>query len=225
MATPYVTIVRNVVASTQDLAADELMAEGRSTLVVADSQTAGRGRSGSDWWQAPRATGASLAFSAGAIDVSDTFSLAVGMAVRAAIMEVLAVRVDLKWPNDLEIGGRKVGGILVETNEQRTVVGCGLNLYWPDPPGTAGALTGEDPGAGIGEQLARSWATQILETAGEWDRDGYLKACSTLGAEITWLPDGRGRAETVDDLGGLVVATASGHVTIRSGEVRMVRSL
>ena len=225
MATPYVTILRNVVPSTQELAVEEMRARRRPALVVAQNQTAGRGRSGNEWWQAPRATAPSLAFPGDTFDVDETFPLAVGLAVHQAIAEVLTVQVVLKWPNDLEHLGKKIGGILVERDEQRIVVGCGLNLYWPDPPATAGALFADDPGPHVGEEVARLWATQILATAGFWDRDAYLEACSMLGTVVSWVPDGRGVVETVDDRGGLVVATAAGSVTLRSGEVRRVRLL
>ncbi len=223
MATPYVTIVRTVVTSTQDLAAGELAVRGRPVLVVAQEQTAGRGRSGNDWWQATRATAASLAFPVTLFDIDETFSLAVGLTVRAAILDAIGVQVELKWPNDLEVEGAKVGGILVERNEQRVVVGCGLNLFWPDAPATGGALADADPGPDVGGRIARAWVGRVLAAEGAWDRSAYLAACSTVGAEVTWKPDGRGLVETVDDRGGLVVATAHGRVTLRSGEVRTLR--
>lgn len=225
MATPYVTIARSVVTSTQDIAADELAAHGRPVLVVAQEQTEGRGRSGNDWWHAPRATAASLAFPASLLEVDETFSLAVGLAVRSAIADTLGIQSALKWPNDLEIRGDKVGGVLVERNEHRVVVGCGLNLYWPDRPAGVGALCESDPGSNLGEAIARSWADRLFETGGAWDRSAYLAACSTIGADVTWHPDGKGRVETVDDRGGLVVATGHGTTTLRSGEVRAVRSI
>ncbi|MCP3995507.1 MAG: hypothetical protein GY722_10640, partial [bacterium] len=127
------------------------------------------------------------------------------------------------WPNDLEVEGAKVGGILVERNEQRVVVGCGLNLFWPDAPATGGALADADPGPDVGGRIARAWVDQLLAAGGGWDRSEYLAACSTVGAEVTWKPDGRGSVETIDDRGGLVVATAHGRVTLRSGEVRRLR--
>ena len=223
MATPYVTIVRNVVGSTQDLAADELQHNDRPVLVVAARQTAGRGRSGNEWWHAPRAVAASLAFSAERFPIEDTFSLAVGQAVRAAIRAAVSVDVGLKWPNDLELAGSKVGGILVERDEHRVVVGCGLNLCWPEPPAGARGLLVVDPGDHIGQKISELWATAVLESAGAWDRVAYVEACSTLGEDITWVPAGRGTAVTVDDRGGLVVDTDNGRVVLRSGEVRAVR--
>ena len=111
MATPYVTIIRNVAASTQDLAAAEFDRTGGPVLVVAAEQTEGRWRTGNEWWQATRGVAASLAFAAGAPPVDETFPLSVGLAVRSAIESAAAVTVDLKWPNDIDLKGLKVGGV------------------------------------------------------------------------------------------------------------------
>ena len=223
MATPYVTISCDEVSSTQDRAAAELQRSGRPVLIVASRQTAGRGRSSNEWWQAPRAVSASLAFENGLIPVGETFSLAVGLAVRSALTIETNVDISLKWPNDLELAGDKIGGILVERDGMRTVVGCGLNLWWPDPPPGVAALATTDPGDAIGLLISEAWASALIATKGQWNRDAYRGACSTLGEDLTWEPDGRGRAVDVDDRGGLVVTTRSGEVTLRSGEVQTVR--
>jgi BirA family biotin operon repressor/biotin-[acetyl-CoA-carboxylase] ligase len=223
MATPYVTLIRNVVASTQDLAAERFDATDVPVLVVAGRQTAGRGRSGNDWWQAVRAVAASLAFSPDMFPVEDSFSLAVGLAVRDAIGRVCAVAVNLKWPNDIVLGAAKVAGVLVERSDERVVVGCGINLYWPEPPDGACGLFDADPGPTLGETLSEAWASRIIDTEGHWDRAAYVAACTTIGADITWQPTGRGTVVTVDDIGGLVVETDTGRVTLRSGEVTTIR--
>ena len=224
MATPYVTIVRNVVPSTQDLAADELDSSKRPVLVIAREQTAGRGRTGNEWWQAPSAVAASLAFVAGTVLVDETFPLSVGLAVREAIRVTTGVNVDLKWPNDIELDGLKVGGILVESDDRRVVAGCGLNLWWPDPPAGAGGLLGLEPRSDLGQRVSEQWATTILDPTMSWDRDSYVDVCSTIGAGVTWEPDGAGKVLAIDERGGLVVETERGEVTLRSGDVRMVRS-
>ncbi len=223
MATPYDTIVLDEVTSTQDLATAELHRRSRPVLIVANRQTQGRGRSGKPWWQAPHGVAASLAFSADTFAVQETFSLAVGLAVRSAIAALADVAIDLKWPNDLERNGRKIGGVLVERDEQRTVVGCGINLSWPQPPPGAGALLDGVPSPTIGIEISKAWAHDVLHSQGRWDRTAYRAACSTLGAQLTWDPDGRGVATDIDADGGLVVSTASGATTLRSGAVRMVR--
>lgn len=223
MATPYDTIYLDEVTSTQDLATVELRRRARPVLIVANRQTQGRGRSGNQWWQGPTAIAASLAFFEDTFQIAETFSLAVGLAVREAIRDTASVTVDLKWPNDIERDGRKLGGVLVERDEERVVVGCGLNLWWPEPPPSTGALFDEEPAADAGPAISQAWASSLLLANGRWDRAAYLAACSTIGADLTWDPDGRGIATDVDERGGLVVATAHGVRTLRSGEVRTVR--
>lgn len=223
MATPYDTIVLDEVTSTQDLATAELHRSGRPVLIVASRQTQGRGRSGNEWWQAPRGVAASLALALDGIEVRETFSLAVGLAVRRAIAGVAAIEIDLKWPNDLERNGRKVGGVLVERDERHVVVGCGINLWWPEAPFPTSALFGDDPEPAVGVAISKAWVDDLLQSGGRWDRNEYVAACTTLGAELTWDPDGRGTATTIDERGGLVVETAQGTTVLRSGEVRMIR--
>ena len=225
MATPYVTIVCDEVSSTQDLAATELVKSADPVLIVASRQTLGRGRHGNEWWQAPRAVLASLAFRNDEISVAETFSLTVGLAVRAALAELASVDISLKWPNDLELPGGKVGGILIESDGRRTIVGCGINLWWPDAPPGVGAVCETEPVDELGMRVAQGSASNVLDSDRQWDRNGYLAACSTLGAEITWHPAGQGTAIDVDSRGGLVVTTPQGNQTLRSGEVRTVRTI
>ena len=224
MATPYVLIERNVVPSTQDLAEAEQRKARRPVLVVAAKQTAGRGRTGNSWWQAPGGVAASLALDVAAIHELGTLTLAVGLAVRNAVEEATGIATDLKWPNDIERNGQKVGGVLVERRDSVVIIGCGLNLFWPYPPHGAGSLFADEPAAYVGCDISGAWANEIIATRGRWDRDTYESACSTLGERITWEPGGEGLAEGVADDGGLVVATADGPVTLYSGEVRTVRA-
>ena len=106
-------------------------------LLVAEHQTAGRGRAGRSWLSGQ---GASLTFSL-AWPFAHTpqallgLPLAVGVALAEAL-QVLQVPVQLKWPNDLLKGGKKLAGVLVESasHGERTwaVIGIGLNLRMPD---------------------------------------------------------------------------------------------
>ncbi|MBA3032103.1 MAG: biotin--[acetyl-CoA-carboxylase] ligase [Gammaproteobacteria bacterium] len=107
-------------------------------VVIAGTQTAGRGRRGRTWISAP---GDSLTFSllwrfaAGTAPAG--LSLAVGVALAEALEKVGAggTAIQLKWPNDLLLGGRKLGGILVELlpgAPHAAVIGIGLNLHLPD---------------------------------------------------------------------------------------------
>ncbi|HEX6287126.1 MAG TPA: hypothetical protein VFZ80_06545, partial [Acidimicrobiia bacterium] len=127
LATPYFQLRLESVPSTQDVAREQF--DRLPLLVIASSQTHGRGRSGVDWENADRALAASLIFEH---DEGDhrPFSLMAGV---AAVRSTEGTR--LKWPNDvLTEEGLKAGGILVERDRATTVIGLGMNLWWPSPP-------------------------------------------------------------------------------------------
>lgn len=105
------------------------------SLFVADEQTAGRGRRGNAWLAAP---GESLLFSVLLrpeleLGQVSALTLAVGLALRDAVAPLIAASAQLKWPNDLYVDGKKLAGVLVESQLQgerlqAVVVGVGLNV-------------------------------------------------------------------------------------------------
>lgn len=195
------------------------MIDDLPVLVIAGSQARGRGRSGTPWETADRALAVSLAIH---LDKHDQrpFSLMAGLAAIRAVGNTA-----LKWPNDVLRDGLKVGGILVERNESATIVGLGLNLWWPRPDDGAGALFDSDPGPTVRDEIGAVWGAELIDlidTPG-WPIDEYRGACSTLGQAISWQPDGRGRAVDVTEDGALIVETPSGMETIYSGAVHHVR--
>lgn len=106
------------------------------TVLIAERQTAGRGRRGRTWFSSP---GDSLTFSLFWRLAPGTapggLSLAAGVAVARALATCGADRCVLKWPNDILLGGRKLGGILVELlpgAPHAAVIGIGINLKLPD---------------------------------------------------------------------------------------------
>src|SRR5467141_2630837 len=112
------------VTSTQDVARELPI----GSVVVADHQTAGRGRL-SNRWEAPPGTALLVSF---VLAPNPLLSLAAGVAAA----EACGKDVRLKWPNDLLLDGRKVGGILVETTPEKAICGVGVNLTWA-PEGAA----------------------------------------------------------------------------------------
>ena len=100
-------------------------------LVVAERQTAGHGRRGAGWWQAEGSLAVSIVIDDRVMGapVQPTWSLACGVALAEAIAAVEpTVEPRVKWPNDLEVGGRKLAGILLETAPAgRTILGIGVN--------------------------------------------------------------------------------------------------
>ena len=129
------------VGSTNVLALEAAQSGLRDGVWVADEQTAGRGRGGHGWHSV---VGDGLYVSALVapslpMTTALTISLATGLAAQAAIAEVTGLRVDIRWPNDLLVGRRKCGGILVETAVSPSqdgqpamlryaVIGVGINL-------------------------------------------------------------------------------------------------
>lgn len=143
---------------------------------------------------------------------------------------VLGPRVVLKWPNDLLVEEGKVGGILVEARGPLVVVGCGINLWWPDPPRGVAGLDDRPPGSGRREEVGHAWAGRFLESAldpagGAFTLDRYRRQCVTLGQRVTWGTGGAGRAVDVDPEGALVVTGAGGRRKLRSEEVHHLRSV
>jgi BirA family biotin operon repressor/biotin-[acetyl-CoA-carboxylase] ligase len=116
---------RKSVTSTQDLA----RALPIGSIVIADHQTAGRGRLDRRW-ESPPGTALLVSF---VLPPNPILSLAAGVAAAEAC-GVGIVR--LKWPNDLLLGGGKVGGVLVEATPTKAVCGIGINLTWA-PKGAA----------------------------------------------------------------------------------------
>jgi BirA family biotin operon repressor/biotin-[acetyl-CoA-carboxylase] ligase len=121
---PYTYVQR--CASTQRL----LDGAPIGAVAATDEQTAGRGRLGRGW-VAPPATSvlASIALHPDVPTASlPELSLVAGRACSRALAEVAVVEPDVKWPNDVLIGGRKVAGILAEAREGRVVLGIGINV-------------------------------------------------------------------------------------------------
>lgn len=138
------------IGSTNDRAS-ELADAGASswTVVVADEQTRGRGRRGS-FWLSPAGTGLLMSVVLGEDVLGEppppgALPLVVGLACAEGI-EVLLPELDvgLKWPNDLLLGWRKVGGILCESADRGVVVGIGINVTRAPPITRTGSDV--DPG-------------------------------------------------------------------------------
>lgn len=161
------------VPSTMDVA-HALAADGAAagTLVLAERQTAGRGRAGKHW-SSPAGTGLWLTLVERPNDRAalDVLSLRVGLEAAQALDALAPTMVQLKWPNDLYAGGRKLAGVLVEARwrEQRpdwVAIGVGLNVAPPPDVAT---------GAGLREGATRLRALARLVPA-------LRRACAARGA-------------------------------------------
>lgn len=189
--------------STQDIARGLPI----GSVVVADFQTAGRGRL-DHRWEAPPGTALLVSF---VLAPNPVLSLAAGVAAA----EACGSRVRLKWPNDLLLDGRKVGGILVEATPDRAVCGIGINLTWAPPEGARLDRDREPLLAELRLNLER-WAAEPPRAV----IDRWRSLSDTIGRRVRVdLPTGaiEGVADDIDDTGLLVVdgrAISAGSVTV-----------
>jgi BirA family transcriptional regulator, biotin operon repressor / biotin---[acetyl-CoA-carboxylase] ligase len=221
--THYDIVSLAAVSSTQDVSSSLIAKTGNPTLVLAARQTAGRGRRGRSWVQPDRALFSSFVFvSTWPSAVRPVITLCAAVALAESIDDVLGIHTEIKWPNDLLLDGKKVAGILVEVSGDIVNVGCGANLWWPDPPTGAGALAGEPPAEDADLHLATGWVDRLIthleRGSRNWPRVSYLERSWTIGRAVQW-DSGTGIARDLDGAGGLIVETKSGTVTIREGEV------
>ncbi len=197
------------VAETGSTNADVLAAAAAGapdrTVLVADHQTAGRGRLDRRWDAPP---GANLLVSMLFREVpSPVVELThrVGLAVVDAVGDLASVTATLKWPNDVLVDGRKLAGILAQrAPDGPVVVGLGLNVGWA--PGGAAALGAP---ATPGVVLAAVLAAYDALPADVSER--YRRALSTLGAAVRVELPGtsfEGRAVDIDADGRLLVLDA-----------------
>jgi len=218
-------------------------------LVVADEQTAGRGRMGRSWW-APK--GASLLFSLLLRPVisatrAGQVSMCLGLGTAEGIERVTGLRPALKWPNDLLLDGRKLGGMLAELGlagdqVEYVVLGLGVNVN-AVPPHLAATSISLSNALGravdrvelLAEILVRceAWYGRILSTAAEAGgrklgvaepiQVAWAARLDTLGRDVTVVTAGgqlRGKAVGVSPEGALLVEGEDGEITmIWSGDV------
>jgi BirA family biotin operon repressor/biotin-[acetyl-CoA-carboxylase] ligase len=197
--------------------ARELASAGapHGTLVTAGAQTAGRGRQGRRW-EAP--AGSALLCSLVLREFDALLSLRAGLAVA----DVAGAAARVKWPNDVQVDGRKVAGVLVEgrPHEGWAVVGIGVNVSAaPDLP-EAVALGRDDVEAVLGELLAALEAR--LAEPSELSLDALRARDALLGVRIGW-DGGEGVGAGIDPDGGLRVTTDAGERVLSAGEVHLGR--
>ena len=204
----------------------DLLAEARSgapdgVVLVAEAQTAGRGRLGRRWVSPPRGT---LTFSvllrpAGVpAGLLGWLPLLAGVATASALARAAGVDARLKWPNDVLAGGAKLAGILAERWAEAIVLGIGINVFQrrdelPVPTATSLLLAAPDavsrPAGADGPDVRERLLAAVLDELARWyrawldqprpgDADAcglraeYLRTSDTVGAEVTvMLPGGQ----------------------------------
>ena len=184
----YRQVVRlDSVTSTQDVARDMPI----GSVVIADHQTAGRGRM-ERRWEAPPGTALLVSF---VLPPSRLLSLAAGVAAA----EACGPDVRLKWPNDLLLDDRKLGGILVEATPHKAICGIGVNLTWA-PEGAAMLERPRDEVLGRLEEQIERWT----EAPGELVLRRWRELSATLGRRVR-IDGTEGVAEDLGPNGELIV--------------------
>ena len=172
------------VTSTQDVAHDL----GIGSVVLADYQTGGRGRL-ERRWMSPVGTALLVSF---VLQPNPVLSLAAGVAAA----EACGPGVRLKWPNDLLLDGRKVGGILVETTPEKAICGVGVNLTWA-PDGAAELnLPREEVFGRLSERISQWVAMPAHQVLARW-----RQLSATLGRRVRIDVSGRITEGVAQDLG------------------------
>jgi BirA family biotin operon repressor/biotin-[acetyl-CoA-carboxylase] ligase len=209
-------------------------------LILADRQSAGRGRRGAGWWQAPGSLAVSLVFNphvVGARSVPPaTWSLACGVALAEAIRACEpAVEAVVRWPNDVEVEGRKVAGILVETVAGPGVIfGVGVNTTGTakDAPEAIRHRVATIPDV-VGRPLARQELLEAfiprlfglladMEQAPAALGNRYRPLCCLTGTTVTiHVGDVRhtGICQCIADDGRLILDTPEGPMHFASGSL------
>ncbi len=240
---PLIKVVAEIASTNSallaQLAAGELALEGH--WLVADRQSAGRGRAGRAWTGGLGNFMGSTAVSLQASEVApQTLALVAGVAVHRAILTAAPGLADLalKWPNDLLVGTAKLGGILLERQGKSVVVGIGVNLA--EAPEVPGRVTGSLAGLGhpvsrdnFAATLAETWAADLARWhAGGWPalRQDWLARAHPAGTLLT-MHDAvhgpvMGAFAGLDAGGAVLLRLADGAVrAIHAGDVELVASL
>lgn len=227
-----VEVLPQVDSTNSELMRRSRRGENHPVLLVAEQQSAGRGRLGRAW---ESRAGDSLTFSLGMRLAPADWS-GLSLAVGVCLADALHPRIRLKWPNDLWLDDRKLGGILIETassGEDRSaaryaVVGVGINVAPRQLPGVAtppAALQELLPAVSAGEALLRIAeplvrTLQAFETFGFAPFQARFNARDALRERAVVLSDGTaGTAHGASETGALLVHTAHGMHAVTSSEV------
>jgi BirA family biotin operon repressor/biotin-[acetyl-CoA-carboxylase] ligase len=197
-------------------------------LLVAERQTAGRGRQGRIWMGEP---GDALTFSIG-LPFQPSHWSGLSLAVGLSLAESLGTDIQLKWPNDLWRQQRKLGGILIEAASQGTqsyaVIGVGLNIQKP------AAHELRTPAAAIAEFWQGATAPLVLERVAAplctallaFESEGFASLQSRfnardalLGSQVSTSDGQQGLCRGVDERGALQLLTPHGLIKVSSAEV------
>lgn len=236
-----VHVVQQTGSTNSDLL-DAAAEHADGTVLIAEEQSAGRGRLDRRWVSPARAglTCSLLIRPRSDRDRWGWLPLLTGVAVAAAVSRLGEVRAVLKWPNDVLLGGGKVAGILLQSSGDAVVIGFGLNVSTrpSELPGGGASLASVQAACVDRDPLLRAilrefagWYDRFEDADGDAEacglRDAYRRLCDTLDRTVrVAVPSGVDLLGTAVDIaadGGLVVATSGGVHTVAAGDVTHVR--
>ena len=235
---PFRLLVRDTVSSTNDEL--RILAEGGAAeglVLLADEQTAGRGRRGAAWFSAPTE---SLAFSILLRPQEPKvlwprLSLAAGLSV-AESMDSFGAAAGIKWPNDIWISRRKLAGILVEAGTDFAIVGIGINVNSTAFPDCVSEIatslrleTGiEHARAEVLAAILNSFARRSRQIGGEFGDllNSIRQRCVLTGHQVSFCTSTgprQGKVEGIAPGGELLLRTENGlESLIQADEVRIM---
>lgn len=228
--------MREVVSATGSTSADlaarltrgDQVAEG--AWLIADRQTAGKGRMGRDWQDgAGNFMGSTVVHLRAGDPAPETLALVAGLALHAAVNPRLAEPALLKWPNDLLVGGAKLAGILLERVGDAVIVGIGVNLAQAPQLADRATTALADLGAAVDrDAFAAELADLFAADLDRWRSYGlgpivsrWTAAGYPLGTPLA-VDDLHGAFAGLADSGALQLRLADGSLrAVHAGEVRI----
>ena len=194
------------------------------TAVIAEEQTAGQGRHGHEWHSEP---GSGLYVSVVlrprlSIEAMPVLTLALGMAVGEAVSRTSELRCDIRWPNDLMLGGKKTAGILVQFFEPAVVAGIGINVnHAAFPRELAGEATSLRLASGhvhSREELLAALLPAVDSLSRMLEQAGPSKVIDLFSRSSSYA---RGKRVAVDGLEGVTAGlTDAGFLIVRADDGR-----
>lgn len=242
-AKPWTLRHHAALTSTNDRARQDVEAGSLAppAVIVAEAQTAGRGRGTNTWWSVPGSMTVTFVVSPSTGVPCPLVPLLAGLAVRRALQQISSCgEIALKWPNDLVVERRKLGGLLCERLAQADLVGVGVNV---NAGSDQAPFELRDHLISLHELTRRTWDLtallisvsreigRILPLESEGDARDLLREYERhhwpTGREVTLIDtDGKdqliGRCQGIDDAGRLVLRTSEGVRACLTGTIAAI---
>ena len=210
--------------STQDYAKKLYLENHDNFIIYADSQTKGRGRNGRVW-KAP-SRGLWFSFDMDFLDKCELFTMAIGVLVREVLEEIYNLKVQLKWPNDLILDRKKVGGIICEKVKNKVIVGVGINTNIDKIEEEKATTFFNKTGKLVDNYEVMNYIISRCEDVSKLDKniiiERFRKNMAYRG-EICYVSVINENVKIVDvsDTGGLIVETSNGIKEVFAGEINV----